>query len=48
MNGTEFIIACSREDFDKEAFEAFVGAMIAGTAAPEVPKLYRRDDVEGK
>ena len=48
MNGTEFIIACSREDFDKEAFEAFVGAMMAGTSGAAVPELYRRDDVYTK
>ena len=48
MNGTEFIIACSKEEFDKDAFEAFVGAMIAGTSGAAVPELYRRDDVAGK
>lgn len=48
MNGTEFIIACSREEFDKEEFEAFVGAMMAGTSGAAVPELYRRDDVYTK
>ncbi|MBR3244110.1 MAG: GNAT family N-acetyltransferase [Parasporobacterium sp.] len=42
MNGTEFIIACSKEEFDKEAFEKFFAEMASGTGAP-VPELYRRD-----
>ena len=42
MNGTEFIIACSKKEFDKEAFEKFIAGMASGTGAP-VPELYRRD-----
>lgn len=42
MNGTEFILASSREEFDKEAFEKFMSGMFAGTGNP-VPELYRRD-----
>lgn len=42
LNGTEFILASSKEEFDKEAFLKFMSAMAAGTGAP-VPELYRRD-----
>lgn len=42
LNGTEFIIASSKTEFDKEAFEKFVALMAAGTGAP-VPELYRHD-----
>lgn len=44
LNGTEFIIACSKEEFDKEAFEKFMASMAAGLPNPQtLPKLYRRD-----
>ena len=43
MNGTEFIIASSKEDFDKEAFEKFMGSMAAGATGAPLPELYRRD-----
>lgn len=43
MNGTEFIIASSKEEFDKDAFLEFMGAMSAGTTGAAVPELYRRD-----
>ena len=42
VNGTEFIIASSKKEFDKEAFVEFMSGMAAGTGAP-VPELYRRD-----
>lgn len=42
MNGTEFILATSKEDFDKEAFEKFLAGMAAASGAP-APELYRRD-----
>lgn len=41
LNGTEFIIACSTEDFDKDEFLSFMSGMV-----PEgvpIPELYRRD-----
>ena len=44
LNGTEFIIACSKEEFDKEAFEKFMASMAAGIPNPQaLPQLYRRD-----
>lgn len=43
LNGTEFILACSKKEFDKEAFEKFMGAMASSATAP-VPALYRRDE----
>ena len=43
LNGTEFIIASSKEEFDKEAFEAFMTAMAKNTTGAAVPELYRRD-----
>jgi GNAT superfamily N-acetyltransferase len=42
MNGTEFIIASSKEEFDKEAFLKFMSGMAAAAGAP-APELYRRD-----
>ena len=42
MNGNEFIVASSKEEFDKEAFEQFMAAMAAGSGA-QAPELYRRD-----
>lgn len=42
VNGTEFIIASSKKEFDKEVFVEFMSGMAAGTGAP-VPELYRRD-----
>lgn len=42
-NGTEFIIASAQEEFNKEAFEEFMGAVIAGKPGAPVPELYRRD-----
>lgn len=45
LNGTEFIIACSKEEFDKEAFEKFMASMAAGLPNPQaLPQLYRRDE----
>lgn len=44
LNGTEFIIACSKEEFDKEAFEKFMASMAAGLPDTHtLPQLYRRD-----
>ena len=43
LNGTEFIIASSKKEFDKEAFEKFMGAMFASTSGAALPELYRRD-----
>lgn len=43
LNGTEFIIASSKKEFDKEAFEKFMGAMFASTTGAALPELYRRD-----
>ena len=44
LNGTEFIVACSKEEFDKEAFEKFMASMAAGLPNPQaLPQLYRRD-----
>ena len=40
VNGTEFIVASSKKEFDKEAFEQFMASMAGGK---ELPKLYRRD-----
>ncbi len=42
INGTEFIIASSKEDFDKDAFVKFMSGMTVGSGAP-LPELYRRD-----
>ena len=42
LNGTEFILASSMENFDKDAFIDFLGA-IFGAAGSELPELYRRD-----
>jgi hypothetical protein len=42
LNGTEFIIASSKKEFDKEAFEKFMSAM-AATSGAALPELYRRD-----
>ena len=43
MNGTEFILASSKEEFDKEAFEKMMADMSANTTGAPVPELYRRD-----
>lgn len=44
LNGTEFIVACSKEEFDKEGFEKFMASMAAGLPNPQaLPQLYRRD-----
>ncbi len=43
LNGTEFILACSEENFDIASFEQFFGTIAAGAGAGEVPKLYRKD-----
>lgn len=43
LNGTEFIIASSKKEFNKEAFEKFIGTMAAGMAGSAVPEMYRRD-----
>jgi GNAT superfamily N-acetyltransferase len=49
LNGTEFIIACSKEEFDKEAFEKFMSSMAAGLPNPQaLPQLYRRDTASEK
>ena len=42
INGTEFIIASSKEDFDKDAFVKFMSDMTASLGAPLL-ELYRRD-----
>lgn len=41
LNGTEFIIACSTEDFDKDEFLSFMAGMMP--AGAPIPELYRRD-----
>ena len=41
LNGTEFIIACSKEDFDKDEFLSSLASMVP-EGAP-IPELYRRD-----
>ena len=42
-NGTEFIVACSGESFDKEAYEMLMRSMRpTGPNAPEV-EMFRRD-----
>ena len=41
LNGTEFIIACSTEDFDKDAFLSFMAGMVP--AGVPLPELYRHD-----
>lgn len=43
MNGTEFILASSKEAFDKEAFEKMTAGLAAGTTGAPIPELYRRD-----
>ena len=42
MNGTEFILASSRKEFDKEAFEKMIAGLSAHTMGAPVPELYRR------
>ncbi|MBR3146605.1 MAG: hypothetical protein IKF54_00495 [Eubacterium sp.] len=42
LNGTEFIIASSKEDFDKDDFIEFMSDLAACSGAP-APELYRRD-----
>lgn len=44
LNDTEFILACSKEEFDKEAFEKFMASTMAGVANNQpLPELYRHD-----
>jgi len=40
LAGTEFILASSVEEFDKDSFTTFLSAMAGGMA---IPDLYRRD-----
>lgn len=42
-NGTEFILASSKEEIDKDAFVTFLTGMSAGVENATVPELYRRD-----
>lgn len=41
MNGTEFILASSRKEFDKEALVSLMSSILPGDQP--VPELYRRD-----
>ena len=41
LNGTEFILASSREEFDKEAFDKLMAFIAEGIGAP-APVFYRR------
>ena len=43
INGTEFIIASSEPEIDKDAFVQFMSAVAAGNPNAKVPELYRRD-----
>ena len=43
LNGVEFIIASSQEEFDKDTFIGFMAGLAGGAANAPVPELYRRD-----
>ena len=43
LNGTEFILASSDPEVDKDEFLQFLAGMAAGTPGAALPELYRRD-----
>lgn len=43
INGTEFILASSEPEVDKDEFLQFFAGMIAGVPNAKLPELYRRD-----